>query len=242
VTSQFLVPSGGIHQPRFTISSAGWQQKLTRNTLVSVELLARNGDHGFAFVDLQPSRPGGIFLLQEQRKDRYRAATVSARQVFSESTEFFAAYTRSVASSNQVLNPALGSIFYSPQQPGAEAWDTPNRVLIWGWTPTHIWSTQLSYFFEYRTGYPFSVINLQQQLVGAPNSSRFPAYVRLNLGIEKKFEFHRYFWSVCVKVVNVFGRQNPNTVVNNIDAPNFGTFAGAQGRALSLRVRLAGRK
>jgi hypothetical protein len=100
----------------------------------------------------------------------------------------------------------------------------------------------LSYFFEYRTGYPFSVINLQQQLVGAPNSSRFPAYVRLNLGIEKKFEFHRYFWSVCVKVVNVFGRQNPNTVVNNIDAPNFGTFAGGQGRALSLRVRLAGRK
>src|SRR4030095_4959111 len=174
VTSQFLVPSGGIHQPRFTISSAGWQQKLTRNTLVSIELLARNGDHGFAFVVLQPSRPGGIFLLEDQRKDRYRAATVSARQVFSESTELFAAYTRSVASSNQVLNPALGSIFYSPQQPGAEAWDTPNRVLIWGWTPTHIWSTQLSYFFEYRTGYPFSVINLQQQLVGAPNSSRFP--------------------------------------------------------------------
>jgi hypothetical protein len=30
--------------------------------------------------------------------------------------------------------------------------------------------------------------------------------------------------------------------VNNIDAPNFGTFAGGQGRALSLRVRLAGRK
>src|SRR5262249_9588998 len=60
--NQFVLPSGGIHQPRFTISSAGWQQKLTRNTLVSIELLARNGDHGFAFVDLQPSQPGGTFL------------------------------------------------------------------------------------------------------------------------------------------------------------------------------------
>jgi len=242
VTSQFVLPSGGIHQPRFMISSAGWQQKLTRNTLASIELLARNGDHGFAFVDLQPSQPGGTFLLQDQRKDRYRAATVSARHVFSESTEVFAAYTRSVANSNQLLDPALGSIFYAPQQSGPVAWDAPNRLLIWGLNPTHIWATQLSYFLEYRTGYPFSVINLQQQLVGAPNSSRFPAYVSLNLGIEKKFEFRGYFWSVRLRVVNIFGRQNPDTVVNNIDAPNFRAFAGGQGRALSLRVRFAGRK
>jgi len=73
VTSQFVLPSGGIHQPRFMISSAGWQQKLTRNTLASIELLARNGDHGFAFVDQQPTQPGGIFLLQDNRRDRYRA-------------------------------------------------------------------------------------------------------------------------------------------------------------------------
>src|ERR1700757_2834099 len=112
----------------------------------------------------------------------------------------------------------------APQQSGPVAWDAPNRLLIWGWTPTHIWATQLSYFFEYRTGYPFSVINLQQQLVGTPNSSRFPAYISLNLGIEKKFEFRGYLWSVRLKVITIFGRQNPDTVVNNIDAPNFGAF------------------
>jgi hypothetical protein len=99
----------------------------------------------------------------------------------------------------------------------------------------------LSYFFEYRTGYPFSVINLEQQLVGTPNSSRFPAYISLNLGIEKKFEFRGYLWSVRLKVVTIFGRQNPDTVVNN-NAPNFGAFAGVQGRSLSLRVRFAGRR
>lgn len=141
-----------------------------------------------------------------------------------------------------MLNPALGSIFFDPQQSGPVVWDAPNRLLAWGWTPTHIWATQLSYFFEYRTGYPFSVINLQQQLVGTPNSSRFPAYLSLNLGIEKKFEFRGYPWSVRLKVVNILGRHNPDTVVNNKDAPNFGAFAGGQGRALSLRVRFAGRK
>jgi hypothetical protein len=242
VVNRFVLPAGGLSQPRFTISSAGWQQKLAHNTLVGVELLVRNGYHGFAFVDQQPTQPGGVFLLQDHRKDRYRAATVSARHVFSESAELFVSYTRSESHSNQVLNPVLGSIFYAPQQPAPVAWDVPNRLLAWGWTPTRIWGIQLSWFFEYRTGYPFSVHNLQQQLVGAPNSSRFPDYANLNLGFEKKFAFHGYLWAARVEAVNVLGRQNPDTVVNSIEAPNFGTFAGGQGRAFTLRLRFAGRK
>jgi hypothetical protein len=251
VTSQFVLPLGGLKQARFTISSAGWQEKFGKKTLVGLELLARNGSHGFAYVDQQPTQPGGIFLLQDRREDRYRSATFSIRQVFGESTEVYGAYTRSRAHSNEVLNPALGSIFYVAQQPGPLAWDAPNRLLTWGWAPTHIWKIQLSYFFEYRTGYPFSVVNLQQQLVGAPNSSRFPSYASLNLGIEKKFGFRGYLWGVRVEGVNILGRQNPDTVVNNIDAPRctstlsqgcFGSFSGGQGRATTLRVRLIGRK
>jgi hypothetical protein len=242
VVSQFVLPSRGLQQPRFTISSLGWQQKIKHNTLIGLELLARNGFHEFAYVDQQPTQPGGIFLLQDHRKDRYRAATLSARHVFSEATEVFAAYTRSRARSDQVLNPALGSIFYAPQQPGPLAWDAPNRLLTWGWTPTHIWGVQLSYFFEYRTGYPFSVINLQQQLVGPPNSMRFPAYASLNLGLEKKFGFHGYLWAARIEAVNALARENPGTVVNNIDAPNFGSFSGGQGRAFTGRIRFAGRK
>lgn len=251
VVSQFVLPSSGLRQPRFATSSASWQEKFGRNTLVSLDLLARNGSHGFAFVDQQPSQPGGIFLLEDQRQDRYRSATFSMRHVFSENTEIYGAYTRSKAHSNEVLNPALGSIFYAAQQPGPVAWDTPNRLVLWGWIPTHIWSTQLSGFFEYRTGYPFSVVNLQQQLVGAPNSSRFPAYASLNLGLERKFELRGYLWAVRVEAVNILGRQNPDSVVSNIDAPActpvvrsgcFGAFAGGQGRATTLRVRFVGRK
>jgi len=242
VVSQFVLPPGGLQQPRFTISSAGWQEKLGQKTLVGVELLARNGYHGLAYIDQQPLQPGGIFLLQDHRKDRYRSATFSIRHVFSETTEAYAAYTRSRARSDEVLNPVLGSIFYVTQQPGPVAWDTPNRLLTWGWTPTHIWGVQLSYFFEYRTGYPFSVVNLQQQLVGAPNSQRFPGYASVNLGLEKKFGFHGYLWAARIEMVNAFARQNPDTVVNNINAPNFGAFSGGQGRAFTARVRFAGRK
>jgi len=45
-----------------------------------------------------------------------------------------------------------------------------------------------------------------------------------------------------VEAVNILGRQNSDTVVNNRDAPNFGSFAGGQSRAFTLRVRFAGRK
>src|SRR5712692_1440088 len=242
IVSQFVLPSGGLQQPRFATSSAGWQEKFGRNTLVGLELLARNGLHGFAFVDQQPSQPGGIFLLQDHRQDRYRAATFSVRHVFSAATELYGAYTRSRAHSGEVLNPALGSIFYAPQQPGPLAWDAPNRLLTWGWTPTHIWAVQLSGFFEYRTGFPFTAVNLQQQLVGAPNGLRFPAYASLNVGLEKKFAFRGYLWGARIETVNIFDRQNPDTVVNNFDAPNFASFAGGQRRAFTLRVRFAGRK
>ena len=242
VVSQFSLPASGLQQPRFNISSATWQQKFAHNTLLTLNVLARNGSHGFAYVDQQPTQPGGIFLLQDTRKDRYRSATTSVLHVFSENTQVYAAYTRSIANSNQVLNPALGSIFYVAQQPGPVPWDAPNRVVTWGWAPTHIWGIQLSYFFEYRTGFPYSVINLEQQIVGPPNSSRFPAYASLNLGIEKKFGFRGYLWGVRVEAVNAFNRQNPDTVVNNIDAPNFGAFSGGQGRAFTLRVRFIGRK
>jgi hypothetical protein len=242
VVSQFALPATGLQQPRFSTISAGWQQRFAHNTLLTLNLLARNGSHGFAYVDQQPAQPDGIFLLQNTRKDRYRSATVSLRHVFSETTEVYGAYTRSIAHSNEVLNPALGSIFYVAQQPGPVAWDAPNRFLTWGWAPTHIWGIQLSYFFEYRTGYPFSVINLDQQLDGPPNSSRFPDYASLNLGLEKKFGFRGYLWGVRVEAVNALDRQNPDTVVNNFDAPNFGAFSGGQGRAFTLRVRFIGRK
>src|SRR6202023_724876 len=191
----------------------------------------RNGYHGFAYVDQTPGQPGGIFLLQDNRKDRHRSGTFSVRHVLSETTEVYGAYTRSRAHSNEVLNPVQGSIFFAAQQSAPVAWDAPNRLLTWGWTPTHIWKIQFSYFYEYRTGYPFSIVNLQQQLVGAPHSSRFPSYQNLNLALEKKFALRGYLWAARIEMVNAFGHKNPNVVVNNLDAPNFGAFAGGQRRA-----------
>ena len=85
-------------------------------------------------------------------------------------------------------------------------------------------------------------MNQQQFLVGVPNSYRFPAYASLTIGFEKKFTFKDRVFAARLSVVNIFDRQNADVVVNNVDAPNFGTFEGGQGRAVTARLRFVGRK
>jgi hypothetical protein len=243
--SRFALPASGLQQPYFDITSAGWQQRFGRNTVVSAELLMRNGHRGLAYQTVTPGQVGSVFLLQTSRRDKYRAAAFSLRHTFGNGATLYASYTRSKANTDQDLDPVLGQLYFAPQQGGPLSWDAPNRALSWGTTPTHIWGLDFAYFFEYRTGYPFTSIDQQQFLVGAPNDRRFPDYASLNLSLEKKFRFRKYLFAVRGTVVNVADRQNPDVVVNNVDAvgvtPAFGNFSGGQGRAFSGRLRFLGR-
>jgi Carboxypeptidase regulatory-like domain len=243
--SRFVLPSGGLQQPYFDITSAGWQQRFGTHTIVGVELLARNGHHQLAYETVTPGQIGSEFLLQTSRRDKYRAATISARHSFENGASIFGSYTRSKANTDQDLDPVLGQLYFAPQQGGPLFWDAPNRVLSWGSFPTRWWGIDIAYLFEYRTGYPFSSINQQQFLVGAPNSQRFPDYASFNLSLEKKFRFGKYLFAVRGSVINLFDRQNPNVVVNNVDAvgvtPGYLTFMGGQGRAFTGRLRFLGK-
>ena len=54
--------------------------------------------------------------------------TVTARHTFKNTAVLYGSYTRSRASSDQVLDPILGALYFAPQQPGPLSWDAPNRV------------------------------------------------------------------------------------------------------------------
>ena len=242
VVSRFVLPGGGLKQPRFHTVSIEWAQRIGPRTFAKINLLGRNEHLGIAYEDLQPGQPGGQFLLQNNRRDRYRAAEVSLRHSFNANTEVYADYTRSRARSSEVLDYPLGLLVFAPQAPGPLPWDTPNRFLSWGWTPLPIWRLWFSYFLEYRTGFPFSVLDEQQRLVGLPNRLRFPDYVSVNIAVEKRFRLRAHEWAFRLAVLNLTGHANPESVINNIAAPNFLTFAGGQHRAFSGRFRLVGRK
>jgi hypothetical protein len=242
VASSFALPAGGLKQPYFDSASVEWVQRIGGRTFGGVHLTDRRQRRGLAYADQLPGQPGGVFLLQDTRSDTYRAAEVRLRHSFSEKTEVFGSYTRSRARSNQVLEESLGALLFAPQAPGPLAWDAPNRLLLWGWAPAPLWHLLFSYFFEYRTGFPFSVVDQRRQLVGPPNRLRFHDYASLNLALEKRFAFRGHVWAARLAVVNVTGHENPNSVVNHLDAPDFLRFAGGQGRAFTARLRLVGRK
>jgi hypothetical protein len=234
VTSRFIVPQAGLSQPRSYNTTAEWDEQVVGNTFVGASYLLRKGRDAFAWE----SEPNGDFLLQNNREDRFISGEFWVRHGFSNGADIMVDYTRSRANSNEVLDPSISSLIFSPQLPGVLAWDAPNRLVSRGWTPLPIWNLLFSYFFEYHTGFPFSAINDEQQLVGPPNSLRYPIYLSLNAGLEKRFRFRKKEWAVRGSAINLTDHRNPTAVANDVDAPNFLMFLGRQGLGFTARLRL----
>ena len=237
--TRFLLPSGGLRQPRFNTSSVEWEQKLGSNTFAGVTLLRRVEGDGFAYEDIQPASLGGVFLFQDHRHDRYRSGEVWARHVFKNKAEIYGDYIRSRARSNEALDYSLLTPYFVPQAPGPLLWDAPNRLISWGRSPVPIWGLFLTYRLEYRSGFPFDDVNGQQQLIGTPGQFRFPNYLDVDVGLEKRFRFHGQTWALRASAINAINHDNPNAV-NTLVSPF--AFAGGQRRAFTGRLRLVGSK
>ncbi len=95
---------------------------------------------------------------------------------------------------------------------------------------------------DYRTGFPFSVTDPSGNLVGPPDSMRFPAYATLNMALERRFPFRGYLWACRVSLINALDRSNPNVVNADIDSSQFLTYQRGQSRAINMRLRFLGRK
>ena len=126
-----------------------------------------------------------------------------------------AAYTRSSARSNQALDFNVDNPVLSSQQPGPYPWDTTNRFLSWGYLPLFklpiIHQLELAYTVEARTGFPFSLLNDQQELIGTPGSQRFPDLLRLQHPARKAFPPFRTPLALRGGFDDITGRCDPTS-------------------------------
>ncbi len=235
IVTTFNVPLGRLVQPRSYNTMAEWEEKVSSRTFVGASFLMREVHQGFAY---ELTTAPATFTLANHRSDSYVAGEIWLHHSFSDKAQIKIDYTVSRASSTQVLDPSLTQLIFSAQQSGPLPWDARHRIISTGWTPLPIWQLFLSGFFEYHTGFPFSAINVEQQLVGAANSLRFPAYISLDLGLEKRFHFRGHEWAIRISSTNITEHNNPDRVVNRVDAPDFLTYAGGQTRIFSGRIRL----
>lgn len=237
VTSSFHLPSQKLKQPLFYTTTVAWEQNIGNRSLVRLNYTRRDGRFGLAYEREEAEGSENYFVLRNTRRDRYRSYQVSFRHSFDDRTGLSASYTRSKAFTNHVFDHSLDSLVFAPQQSGPLDWDAPNRFVSSGWAPLSFGNLLLSYFFEHRTGFPFSIMNDHQQIIGPANGSRLAAYTSLNVGVEKRVHFLRN-WAIRISLLNVFGRHNPDMVINNIDSPDFLKPYGGQKRALNMRIRL----
>jgi carboxypeptidase family protein len=258
VQTRFLMNDHDLHAPRFRTVTFGAERRLPFNFYGKAAYLHKVGSDGFTFVneiEAVGGAPiaGGLYQLRNWRHDRYDAAEFVVRRTFGGRFEWVAGYTRSRAWTDAVVAYSLENPIFAPQGPGRVAWDTPNRFLMWGWAPLPkgrlphflagiVGETDVVYLWEYRTGFPFSVVNEDGYLVGAPNSRRFPDYFNINLALERKFRFLHYLWAWRFGYSNLTNNGNPNVVNNNIDSPMFLTYGRGQVRAFATRLRFLGRK
>ncbi len=259
VVTSFLANDRSLVAPYYQTASVTVERKLPRAFYLKSGYTHRAGNRGFTFLP-PPGIAGSLgfvstvnFQLANNRRERYDAVEISLRHTFAGKFEWFAGYTRSRSRSNAAVEYSLENPIFGPQGAGPSPWDTPNRFHMWGWAPlpTRVLparfrfltrNTTAAYLVEYRTGFPFGVVDEEGLMVGPPDSRRYPDYFNINLHLERQFRALHYLWAWRFGYNNITNNGNPNVVNNVIGTPAFLTYGRGQVRAFSVRLHLLGRK
>ena len=251
----YTIPHG-LSAPIYTNWTGGLNQTLRHNVSVAFTYLRKRGNHGLTYASSPNSDPAlnayveqalgtpasvGVFSLSNVREDRYHSLEFTVRQSFAGQYEWAASYVRSSAISTAVFNQSIDLPINVVNNFGPLPWDAPNRFLSWAYFPLPWKKWSISYLLDARSGFPFSVQDMQGNVVGTANSYRFPFNLDLNLHIERRFEFRGHRFAIRVGANNVTDHKNPTAVYNTLGVPQYMHFAGDEGRHLVLRIRFFGK-
>ena len=191
-----------------------------------------------------PATPNeALLVLQNNGRSRYRELQAVARFRFQEGRNIYLSYVRSQARGNlNDLNTYFGNQKHPvirPDEYARQPYDAPNRLLFWGdfGLPFDMVLTPV---LDWRSGFPFSLLNEQQDFVGPRNEGgRFPQLVTLDLLVMKAltipFRGKKYKGRAGFTVFNITNHWNPRDVQNNLASPQFGTFFNSPDRSVRLK-------
>ena len=256
--ASFLVNDHTLATPRYQSASVGVERKLPFDFYGKAGYTHRQSNNGLVFEPTVPESVGDFstgtqFVLSNTRRDRYDAADFTLKRTFAGRYEWFLGYTRSSSRTNADVEYSLVNPIFGPQLPGPFPWDAPNRIHMWGWAPLPNASlpkwlqfstrnTTAAYLVEYRTGFPFGVVNQQGFMTGPPGGMRLPGYFSVNLHFERQFHALHYQWAWRVGADNLTNNGNPNFVNNVMGTPVFLAYGRGQARAFTMRLRMLGKK
>lgn len=142
------------------------------------------------------------------------------------SHQFYVSYVRTWTLANlNDINSVVGN--FGPAQALADQKaplpvDVPHRVLAWGIISLP-WRLTVSPFVEVRSGFPFTRVDEDWNVVGTRNDSRFPEFVSFDLAVEKALKLPFGFPArLGLKFFNIAGRNNGRSIQRDVERPDFG--------------------
>lgn len=244
--TDFIADYASLHEARALNWSAGIEERLPGQIYAGANFMQKRLTNEFVYANQFGNAVlAETYALTNVRQDHYYSVEANARRSLAGGYTLFGSYTRSSAITNTALNYVPTVSILGLQQAGPLSWDSPNRVLSWGWLPA--WAPKLRtvrknwdfvYTFEWRTGFPIDSIDANEALVGAPGSHRFPNYLSVSPGLEWRFHFRGKYFGLRGIVENITNSLDPYLVYNNVDSPKYLTFTEPLGRALTTRIRL----
>jgi len=160
----------------------------------------------------------------------YRQLELTARLSWKDSHQLFFSYVRSRAEGDlNEFDQYLGNFPFPLVRPNRFSnlpGDLPNRFLAWGVVKLP-WQMQVAPVVEYRTGFPYAVVDAAQNHVGTPNKLRFPNFFSFDARISKDVKVNKdYALRFAVSGFNVTNHFNALDVHANIADPRYGAFFG----------------
>ncbi|MGD0872325.1 MAG: TonB-dependent receptor [Bryobacteraceae bacterium] len=237
----FQGPVPGNFSPQSNIWSFQVEQPIARDLKLRIGY-TQNDANGLVTVTTEgpdlATNTGG-YLLSGTGNSRYRQLEVTARyQLKGESSQLCFSYVYSRARGdlndfNNYLSSFPAPIIRSNQVanlPGS----LPDRFLAWGVVRLPA-AFRIAPVVEYRSGFPYSTINVFQDYAGIPNSNRFPHFFSLDSRVSKDIRVNpKYSVRLSLSSFNLTNHFNPEAVHANIADPASGYFFGHRGRRFTV--------
>jgi hypothetical protein len=188
-----------------------------------------------------PSESGAL-LVNSSGTGQYRDAQLSLRRTWDPDQQLFVSYVRSAARGEVNDFAGLFQSLDAPLvQPGGMSRlsnDARNRVVLWG-TFNVPGRVVVSPVTEWRSGFPYSVLNDRYLYAGAPNTGTFPSFLSTDLVVYKTFTVRRRSANLGIQAFNLANHGNFRDVYAVVNAPRFGQFTNSVGRILRGYMLLA---
>lgn len=213
-------------------------QQIAKGLFFRFGFQKREGRDEFIVEPTSDPLQGGRLVLSNGGRSRYREFQFTTRYKYLKENELTFSYVRSKTSGDlNDFNSYFGN-FRNPiiraNATGRLPFDAPNRFLISGNIKLPF-DLNAAPVIDVRTGFPYSLIDEDQNFVGARNTLRFPRFTSFDIQVTKGIAIpvlgKKYKTRVGVKVFNITNHFNPRDVQANIDSINFGTFYNSVSRS-----------